>query len=265
MRIKLMISYDGTEFAGWQRQPEEAVSAAGRTTVQASLEGCLSKIFNQPIRVVASGRTDAGVHAEGQIVHFDAPKELGDTHLIRALNKMTPDSISILRAWSAPDDFHALFSAEGKTYRYVIHNSPIPDALGARYSTRIEKPLDLAILNSLAEPLLGEHDFKSFQTSGTEVKTTVRTITEAHWRPLDASNKVEFRISGTGFLKQMVRNILGTLIYLHQNGGTPADMKAILAARDRRQAKNTAAPEGLYLHQVYYPPELDNQCRELYN
>ncbi len=265
MRIKLLISYDGTEFAGWQRQPEDAVSVAGRSTVQGTLEAAISKIFNQQVRVVASGRTDAGVHAEAQVVHFDAPRELGETHLVRALNKLTPNSIAILKAWVAPDEFHSLFSAEGKTYRYVIHNSPIPDAIGARFSAHIEKPLDINRLNGLAEPILGKHDFKSFQTSGTEVKTTVRTISEANWRRLEAPNKIEFRITGTGFLKQMVRNIVGTLIYLHQNEGTPADMKQILEALDRRQAKNTAAPEGLYLHSVYYPHELDNQCRELYN
>lgn len=265
MRIKLLISYDGTEFAGWQRQAEDAVSVAGRSTVQATLEGSLSKIFNQSIKVVASGRTDAGVHAEAQIVHFDAPREIGDTHLIRALNKMTPSSVAILKAWSAPDEFHSLFSATGKTYRYLIHNSPIPDAIGARFSTQVDRPLDVERLNGLAEVLLGEHDFKSFQTSGTEVKTTVRKISEARWLALPAPNKIEFRITGTGFLKQMVRNIVGTLIYLHQNQGTPADLKRILDARDRQQAKGTAAPEGLYLHAVYYPPELDNECRELYN
>jgi tRNA pseudouridine38-40 synthase len=262
MRIKLLISYDGTDYAGWQKQAGTGELTAGRPTIQATLEAALSKIFNQHVKTVASGRTDAGVHAEGQVVHFDAPKELGDTKLIRALNKLTPPTIAVLRAWVAPDDFHALFSAESKTYRYVIHNSDRPNPLTARYTTHFEKPLDLERLNGLSELLLGEHDFKSFQTSGTEVKTTIRQITEARWVAL-GHQQVEFRITGTGFLKQMVRNIVGTLLYLHQNEGTAADMKRILQSLDRTQAKMTAPPVGLFLHAVYYPHDLDNQCREI--
>ncbi len=265
-RIKLLISYDGTDYAGWQKQADESVTA-GRPTVQGTLEEALSKIFDQKIRTIASGRTDAGVHAEAQIVHFDlnGEKEITQQKLLRALNKMTPASLAVKKAWVAPDDFHALFSAEGKTYRYIMHNSPIPDAIGARYATQLDKLLDLARLNALSEPLLGVHDFKSFQTSGTDVKTTIRKIKEARWLSLgpSAPDKVEFRITGTGFLKQMVRNIVGTLIYLHQNDGTAADINRILAAKDRTQAKTTAPPEGLYLHAVYYPSDLDNRCREL--
>jgi tRNA pseudouridine38-40 synthase len=261
-RIKLLISYDGTDYAGWQKQAEGDEFTGGRPTIQSTLEAALSKIFDTPIRTVASGRTDAGVHAEGQVVHFDAPRAIGDTKLVRALNKMTPPTLGILKAWSAPSDFHALFSAKGKTYRYVIHNSREPNPLTARFMTHFEKPLDIDRLNALAEPLVGEHDFKSFQTSGTEVKTTVRTIREARWLK-SSDGTIEFRITGTGFLKQMVRNIVGTLLYLHQNDGNPADMKRILQSLDRQAAKTTAPPEGLHLHAVYYPPELDNECREL--
>ncbi len=258
-RIKLILKYDGTEFAGWQRQRETAETLP---TIQAALEGCLSQIFEQTIKAVASGRTDAGVHAEAQVVHFDAPRDLDNIRLVRALNAMLPNSISVTHAYVAPDDFHALFSATGKTYRYVIYNSAIRDPLQIRYATWVQKPLDLAKLEPLAKVLIGEHDFKSFQTSGTEVKSTIRTVEKAHWSRLHEP-LIEFRITGSGFLKQMVRNIVGTMLYLHQNGGGPSHMTAILQARDRTKAKMTAPPQGLHLHAVYYPPELDKACREL--
>jgi tRNA pseudouridine38-40 synthase len=262
MRVKLVLRYDGTNFAGWQKQSESA--ADRRPTLQATMEGALGTIFQQPVKVTASGRTDAGVHAEAQVVHFDSPKDLAHINIVRALNALTPDDIAVQKAYVAPDDFHALFSATGKTYRYLIFNHPVPDPLRSRYATWFAKPLDLSRLNALTAVLVGEHDFKSFQTSGTKVKTTVRQVSEARWFAVDSTpHLIEFRISGTGFLKQMVRNIVGTTLYLHQNGGTPADMRQILQDRDRTKAKGTAAPQGLHLHAVYYPPELDNKCREL--
>ena len=138
----------------------------------------------------------------------------------------------------------------------------MPNPLLSRYSYWMKKPLNIERLNALTEPLLGEHDFKSFQTSGTEVKTTVRRLLEARWHHSN-DEQIEFRITGTGFLKQMVRNIVGTVIYLHQNEGTPLDIQQILQGQDRQLAKATAAAQGLYLHKVFYPPELDNKCREL--
>lgn len=268
MRIRLLISYDGTDYAGWQRQSLR--SPDPRPTLQATLEEALGKIFNHEIKVQASGRTDAGVHADEQTVHFDVPvkpnglptKDPQEMKIVRSLNGLTPPTLAVKKAWLAPGDFHALHSAEKKTYRYMIHNSPVPNPMRARYSQWITKPLDLNKLNGLAECLIGQHDFKSFQTSGTEVKSTVRQITEAHWR-LVAPDLVEFRITGTGFLKQMVRNIVGTLLYLHQNSDDPLSMKKILESRDRQAAKTTAPPEGLFLEKVYYPAGLDNECREL--
>ena len=235
-----------------------------------TLEEAVSKVFNTDIRVQASGRTDAGVHALAQNIHFKIPKNSAgepiknpfDMKLIRSINALTPDSIAVSRAWVAPPNFHALHSAEKKTYRYVIHNSPTPDPIRTRYSYWLEKPLEITKLNGLTECLIGEHDFKSFQTSGTELKTTVRRILEARWDHTD-DDLIEFHITGTGFLKQMVRNIVGTAIYLHQNGFGPDEMQKILAARDRQAAKSTAQPEGLFLDKVYYPADLDNECREL--
>ncbi len=268
MIIRMLISYDGTDYAGWQRQGEN--SPDPRPTIQATLESAISKVFNTEVKVQASGRTDAGVHALAQNVHFKVPTDIAgnptkspfDMKLIRSINALTPDSIAVSRAWVAPDNFHALHSAEKKSYRYVIHNSPTPDPIRSRYCHWVEKPFDINKLNALTECLIGEHDFKSFQTSGTELKTTVRKILEARWSRT-GENLVEFRITGTGFLKQMVRNIVGTTIYLHQNEYRPDEMQKILSACDRQAAKATAEPQGLFLDRVYYPADLDNGCREL--
>jgi tRNA pseudouridine38-40 synthase len=269
MKIRLQISYDGTDFAGWQRQGEN--SPDPRPTIQATFEEALSKIFNSTISIQASGRTDAGVHAEAQHLHFVIPKSpitgapIKDPEtmkIVRSLNALTPKSVAVQKAWVAPDHFHALHSAEKKTYRFNIHNSPTPNPLRARYSYWFQKPLDINKLNGLCECLIGEHDFKSFQTSGTELKTTVREIYEARWQK-HSETDITFHITGSGFLKQMVRNIVGTTIYLHQNGFEPTEMKKILLALDRSAAKDTAPAEGLFLEKVYYPAELDNECREL--
>lgn len=268
MRIKLLIAYDGTDYAGWQRQSED--SPDPRPTLQATLEAALSKVFNDTIKVQASGRTDAGVHAEAQVLHFNVPCDSNDKpvkdpstmNLVRSLNALTPASLAVKKAWMAPDDFHALHSAERKTYRYQIHNSTVPHPHRNRYTSWFKKPLDINKLNGLSEVLLGTHDFKSFQTSGTPIKNTVREISKAQWTQPEP-DLLHFHITGTGFLKQMVRNIVGTVLYLHQNDGTPAQMKDILVAKDRQAAKQTAPAEGLFLQSVEYPSSLDNQCREL--
>lgn len=255
-KVKLLISYDGTDYEGWQRQ------ADGKPTIQEALETALSRLFNQRITVTASGRTDAGVHAEAQVIHFTAPKDPTSMKLVRALNSLLPESIAVKKAWLAPEEFHAQRSAVQKTYRYLIHNSPIPDPLRRRFTTWLKKPLNVEKLNEITKPLLGEHDFKSFQTSGTVLKTTVRTILKAQWAVVD-ENLIEFRITGTGFLKQMVRNIVGTALYLNQNDLGPDEMQRILEAKDRQFAKNTAPAQGLRLESVEYPPDLDNKCREI--
>ena len=153
-------------------------------------------------------------------------------------------------------------SATKKTYRYVIYNNPIGAPHLRHFSTWLKKPLHIEKLQALTDVLVGTHDFKSFQTTGTNVATTTRTIFSAQWK-ISGESIVEFWITGEGFLKQMVRNIVGTSIYLHQNEGTPDRMFEILAAKDRQKAKDTAPPEGLFLHSVEYPAHLDNACVEL--
>lgn len=255
-KVRLQIRYDGTDFEGWQRQKE------GQKTIQSELEIALARLFNTRINLVGSGRTDSGVHAEGQVAHFIAPKEIPSANFIRGLNSLLPKAIAIEKAWIAPQHFHAQRSCLRKTYRYLIHTGQTPDPLRSRYSTWIRKSLDLEQLNKMAELLLGEKDFKSFQTSGTALKTTVRRIDAAKWSEI-APNLIEFRVTGSGFLKQMVRNIVGTMLYLERNGRNPEDIIQIIAAKTRCAAKTTAPSEGLHLHHVEYPAELDNECREI--
>ena len=256
MKIKLHLTYDGSPFGGWQKQKK------GKATIQGKLEEALERVFKVPISTMGSGRTDAGVHAFQQIVHFEIDKLPDKMNLVRALNSLTPHEIVVKNAWVAPDDFHALASATSKTYRYLILNSELPSAFRYKYTAWVKYSLNIEQLEKITAPLLGEHDFKSFQTSGTEVSSTTRTLTAMHWRQLPG-NIVEFSVSGTGFLKQMVRNIVGTSLDLYRKGQTAQQMSSVLAARSRTEALGTAPAEGLYLYCVEYPTDLDNKCRKI--
>jgi tRNA pseudouridine38-40 synthase len=254
--IKLLISYDGTAFDGWQKQP-------GRTTVQSTLEAVLSQMYTEPIKTVASGRTDAGTHAVAQVVHFHPPKKLNGEHrLVRALNSLLPETIVVKGAWLAPDDFHSRKSAVRKTYVYRIWNHPLRSALWQDRALHVPQPLNLELLNQLAKAIEGRKDFKSFQTQGTPVKTTERRIDRAFWQ-VRAPGLIEFRITGNGFLKQMVRNLVGTLLYLERNELGLKELLDIFAAKDRQAAKATAPAHGLYLYHVEYPAALDKKCLKL--
>lgn len=255
-RIRLVLSYDGTPFQGWQKQP-------GLSTVQGNLETVLSQIYNEPIKVTGSGRTDAGTHAVAQVAHFDAPEiPAREERLVRALNALLPDGIVVKAAYRAPEEFHALYSARRKTYIYRIWNFPTRSALWHQRALWVPAPLDLKALNRLSSRLVGRKDFKSFQSAGTPVKTTIRNVDLAEWRQI-SKGYVEFRIRGSGFLKQMVRNIVGTLLYLERRKGTAHHVEEILNARDRQVAKTTAPAHGLYLYRVEYPRSLDKKCLKL--
>jgi tRNA pseudouridine38-40 synthase len=254
-RVKLLISYDGTDYCGWQRQTSQV-------TVQGTLEAALSKIYCRPIVVLGASRTDAGVHALGQVAHFDAPKDPSSFDLRYSLQRLTPPTLVIREAWESPRDFHAIASSVKKTYKYLVLNRQTPSALRHKYTHWIRYPLDIDYLNEASQFLLGEHDFRSFQVTGSDVKTTVRQIHEAKWRRLD-EDTLEFEITGNGFLKQMVRGIVGSLIGLNQDQKPAMALKTMIDAQDRRQAGVTAPPQGLYLKQVYYPEELDIKCRKL--
>jgi len=253
----MLVAYDGTDYSGWQR--------LGHTqhTVQQVLEDCLSSIFNEHITVIGSGRTDAGVHAQGQQAHFDAlpdPKRVGQ--LKHALRRMLPPSVILKGLWLAPPEFHAIWSVERKTYIYRLETRPTPNIFTYRYSTWLHFPLDLELLQQHTKYLVGYQDFKSFMTSGSPVKTTLREVYSAEWNE-PKKDCFTLTISGSGFLKQMVRNIVGTLVMLNKGSAPPEKTKEILEAKDRQKALWTAPARGLTLSKVFYPRELDIQCRKI--
>jgi tRNA pseudouridine38-40 synthase len=255
-RVRLHLSYDGTDFAGWQRQTK-------LTSVQGELEKALSRIFAEPIRVLGASRTDAGVHARRQVAHFDCPRDPeGFEDLRYSIQSMTPDSIGIDDLFVAPRDFHAIALVRDKIYTYRIVNRRAPDPLQRRFAHWVRFPLDLEYLREAARFLIGKQDFKGVQSTGTVVHSTVREIFAVDWQRIDDA-VIEFSIRGDGFLKQMVRNVVGTLIDMNQSGARPEKMREILEGRDRRLAGPTAPPQGLYLKQVNYPDFVDNKCRKL--
>ncbi len=265
-RIKFIISYDGTDFCGWQRQSlARETSKNEKPSLSRTVENALQKIFKHPIELGASGRTDAGVHALNQVAHFDTTltlEQIKRINLSRATKSFLPPTVVIKKSWIAPPEFHSTLSAQKKTYRYLIYNTKIRSAFLHRSMAHIITPLDLHFLNQCSKKIIGQHDFKSFQSVGTDVASTIRTIYKAHWRWV-RPNIAEFSITGSGFLKQMVRNIVGTELLLAQKNLNSSKMADILAACDRKQAGPPAEPQGLYLLKVYYPQDLDNKCLQL--
>ncbi|MBL7546025.1 MAG: tRNA pseudouridine(38-40) synthase TruA [Bdellovibrionaceae bacterium] len=260
MKIKFIVSYDGTDYCGWQKQNHGHVKSVAYV-----LEKALSSILNEEIGLYASGRTDAGVHAANQVCHFETTKPesfFTNIDFAWAVNSKLPASIVIKDIWRAPGEFHSTISSEYKTYRYIVYNSDRPSVFLSRYAHWIRNAIDVDYLNSLSAMLIGTHDFKSFQSVGSEVPHTVRTIYRAQWLKTK-KNTLEFRITGSGFLKQMVRNIVGTQLFLERTKEDPKSFAQIIAAKDRQQAKAPAPPQGLYLWKVYYPKNLESQCRLL--
>jgi tRNA pseudouridine38-40 synthase len=259
-RIKFTVSYDGTDFCGWQRQNQGEKPSLCQT-----IQMALDKVFKHEVSLFASGRTDAGVHALNQVCHFDTDwpvDRIIGFDLSRAIRPHLPDSIVLKKVWLAPDEFHSTLSPEKKTYRFLVYNAPCQSALLGRYSQWVRRPLNLEFLNQSSKFLLGNQDFKSFQSVGSSVPHTVRTIHEANWE-WRKPHIAQFTITGSGFLKQMVRNIVGTQLLLERKGLPAESMKTILEAQDRKAAGPPAEPQGLYLMRVYYPLDLDKKCREL--
>jgi len=245
--LKLTLAYDGTAFAGWQVQPNER-------TVQDVLETAIAKITGEQIRAVASGRTDAGVHALGQVVSLSTETSMEPEVLCRALNATTPFDLVVLDVCEAPDCFHAIRDATGKRYRYVILDGPLPDVFSRAYAWHIPQRLDDRAMSLAAQSLIGKHDFASFQASGSDRKTTVRTITDLTvQRRIESDfSKIVIEVAADGFLYNMVRNIVGTLVEVGR-GNKPCDWPGeVLAAKNRKLAGMTAPPHGLFLVKVDY-------------
>ena len=250
MRLRLDISYDGTHYQGWQKQ------AHTQATIQAHVEAALEKLFAQKIHSIGSGRTDAGVHARQQSLHFDLPDSIDLTRyrVLAALSSLLPADISPLALYLVAPHFHALASAEQKHYVYQFYQSAYPQALLDRYALHLHRPMDWSLWENYFQVLRGRQDFRSFQTAGTETRDSVREITEL---ALQAEGQIlQLHIKGDGFLKQMVRNMVGCLLDLSKESAPSQRLKEILAAKDRRAAGSTAAAKALFLWQVEYPSAL---------
>lgn len=246
--FKLILAYDGTAYAGWQ------VQAPGRLAVQEVVERAIEAVTGQRVRVMASGRTDAGVHALGQVISFRSACRLEPCVLVRALNAHLPADIAVRDAQIAPDHFHATQSATRKRYRYAIHNHPIRDVFRRHTSWHYPRPLDVRAMHEAAQLLRGTHDFRSFQTSGSERQSTVRTVFDIQVRRGSGEDQhmVFIEVEADGFLYNMVRAIVGTLVEVGRGARPPAWVADVLAARDRRLAGRTAPAHGLCLLWVDY-------------
>lgn len=245
--IKLTLAYDGAAYAGWQVQ-------SGKNSIQQVVETAIAKITGEPIRVTASGRTDAGVHALGQVVAFRTESRLAPAVLLRALNAELPRDIAVLDASEAPNGFHATLSAKRKRYRYVLHDAPVRDVFRRGTAWHCPRGLDAEAMHRAAQSLLGTHDFSSFQTQGSPRKTPVRTIYDISVRRGFAGDPhlVAVEIEADGFLYNMVRAIVGSLVRVGLHARSESWIAEVLAARDRRAAGPTAPPHGLFLVEVKY-------------
>ena len=218
--------------------------------MQNALEGALAAIAGEPLAVSAAGRTDRGVHARAQVAHFDTSAARPLTAWVRGVNAFLPESVAVLWARPVPADFHARYSAVSRTYRYRLLNRPVRPALAARYGGWYHAPLDEGAMRAGAASLLGEHDFSAFRAAECEAKTPVRTV---HSIAIErAGDEIDFVIRANAFLHHMVRNIVGTLVYVGAGKQPPAWVAEVLALRDRALAAPTFAAEGLYLERVEY-------------
>lgn len=245
MRMAISLEYDGAAYWGWQRQSTQA-------SVQAAVEHALTKVAAEPIRVFCAGRTDKGVHATTQIIHFDTNSVRVPHAWIIGGNSYLPKDIRLHWIQEVPSDFHARFSAFSRRYCYVLQTSPISPAILAPYvSWRYGDDLDHAAMAKACELLLGQHDFSSFRASGCQAKTPIRTVTSCSLQR--QNNLFILDIEADGFLHHMVRNIMGVLIDIGLGKQPVSWMHEVLTACDRQVAGMTAPPNGLYLTHIGYP------------
>ncbi len=242
--FKIVVAYDGTNFFGWQRQKD-------KPTIQGELERTLSIILNQEIKIHGSGRTDAGVHARAQVAHFHAKTRLAPDIIQKGINSLMSAPIVIHNCERTDPDFHAQYHVRSKEYRYYILNREIPTAIGRDYLWHVKPLLNIERMNQCCGYLVGKHDFQAFENTGSPRSSTVRTIFSANWtkQPCD---RLEFCICATGFLKNMVRNIVGTMKDAGTGRISPEMFNKILDSCKRPLAGATAPSRGLFLHQVNY-------------
>jgi tRNA pseudouridine38-40 synthase len=245
MRVVLGLEYDGAAYCGWQSQ-------AGGGAVQDAVEAAISKVADTPTRVICAGRTDAGVHALEQVVHFDTAVDRPITAWVRGVNAHLPKDVAVRWAQPVADDFHARFSARGRRYRYLLLNRPQRPGLNAHRVGWFHLPLDLALMQSAATCLLGEHDFSAFRAAECQAKSPVKLLRRASVTQHDDTFVFEFEASA--FLHHMVRNLVGALVYIGKGKYPPAWLAEVLAGRQRQAAAPTFAADGLYFAGVDYDP-----------
>jgi tRNA pseudouridine38-40 synthase len=247
MRVAAILEYDGSEFCGWQWQDDVP-------SVQQAVEQAVSRVANESIRVTVAGRTDAGVHASAQVIHFDSGAQRSDYAWLRGTNSNLPASVALLWAGQVPEEFHARFSATGREYHYVILIRAVRPALSTRRVTHEYRPLDVERMRAAAAYLIGAHDFSSFRAMQCQAKSPVREL-----RALDVireGDRVVIRACANAFLHHMVRNLAGVLMDIGAGEREPAWAREVLEARDRTVGGITAPPDGLYLTAVEYPERL---------
>lgn len=245
MRVALGLEYDGANFSGWQSQTDG-------NTVQDVLEAALGQVAGMPLRVICAGRTDAGVHALMQVVHFDVPVERPMSAWVRGVNSHLPPTVAVRWAMPVADEFHARFSARARAYRYVLLNRPERPGVLAGQVGWCHRPLDLDAMRAAAICLMGEHDFSSFRAAGCQAKSPVRTL-----HRFDIAREGDFFLfdcAANAFLHHMVRNLVGALVYVGMRRKPPEWLGQLLAARNRSLAAPTFQPDGLYLAAVEYDP-----------
>lgn len=246
-RIALGIEYDGSGFSGWQAQRDP-----GRATLQESLELALARVADQAVSTVCAGRTDAGVHATAQVVHFDTVADREPRAWVLGCNALLPRGIAVQWAREVPRDFHARFSATARSYRYLVLNAPVRRPLAAARACHERRPLDADRMHAAAQALLGERDFSSFRGAGCQSSTPMRRLDAVSVRRHGTLLAID--VSANAFLLHMVRNIAGALLWVGSGRAAPGWIEELLQARDRRLGAPTAPPEGLYLTGVSYPP-----------
>lgn len=243
MKIAIGIEYDGSGFHGWQSQPSG-------NTVQDHLENALAAIAGESVRLTAAGRTDTGVHALAQVAHFDTAAGRPESAWVRGVNALLPHSVAVQWAVPVADDFNARYSAIARVYRYVLCNQPVRPALQHGKVGWFHAPLDLAAMRAAAALLVGEHDFSAFRSSECQAKTPVRVLHSMNIEQRGAY--LVFELTANAFLHHMVRNIVGSLVYVGKGRHSPGWLAEVVASRDRGRAAPTFPPDGLYLVAVEY-------------
>lgn len=243
MKIRIKLEYDGSNYSGWQLQ-------VGQDSIQARLEAALERIFARQVRVYGSGRTDAGVHALGQVAAFDLPRDFPPDELKRAMNALLPPDIAIIEASAVSDDFDPRRDASLRAYEYRVLNRERRSAFDYRYAWLVPSPLNFGAMNEAARRFVGEHDFTSFRSLGSEENTTLRRVYVSEWRR--DGEHLCYRVEASSFMRHMVRTMVATMVEVGRGKLAPEQVTALIEARDRSLAPASAPPAGLFLIEVRY-------------